>query len=776
MSGTGNLRKAKLYSSRQIRTQVNDSSFSSEGGKLLIPQFLQSRQFEIESLERAQLQSKYSGAARCFQTLPRTLRRRVASHNVKRIPKRLRNRAIREMSEGTVSAMKKQWKSPRIRNLRGKQRYRLLMTKKLLLIQTRMKYMRSFPKNYRLTSNTQKRLLRHIWKGLNRELRLQRQEKAKDPHNRLNNRVGAYDNYGRGGELAERPTGNIKYWKRQRDYVWLTSHMWHVKRFHMLKIHGWQIPLLPTQKCFKSMNRAKKQDCVIFDTSYLNHMVVRTRTSSSTSSIFNDFVVPLAKITQEEAVRSSGVYEGLVYYRRGNSPYMLTTLVLIYWNGDTAIVRTYPSAYEELFAHVVAEYANCVEIDDCRYAIGSLELRGPKALELLTKNLSVSEESELLQLWNSMAKFPDTYPTGSCLSIKMSDPRIKKRKTSGVNSIASLSFIDLLKMLISHRPTTTLTDHAERYASYEEMKSIKEVQKQNAATPANVPILLIKLQSSSWTLLMPWYWILPTWHVLVKSPKAKPGGQKQIRQFNFEAGIKSYPIDFPFTPDGWHWQQTQKTIKALVYSKLPKSKRINFDQYEGPLDPHGSDWEFLRRLHYELKELKQQNKLPLDTGSDFAKFNYERDITTNEETVQQVISRNITLVHDLVVVIKSGMAMKKSFPARSICLQDPKSTTTNEEDESTKIPILPVKSIGLKLGTGLLKDNARIYRWCADPSDHNKMIVELIGFISSGGMNLDLGKLLGIGCVVGDADLTGGKVLVRNIGQTIFHEATVKEL
>lgn len=771
MGGTGNLRKAKLYSSRQIRTQVSDSAFS-EGAKLLIPQFLQSRQFEIESLERAQLQSKYSGAARCFQTLPRTLRRRVASHNVKRIPRRLRNRAIREMSEGTVSAMKEQWKSPRIRNLRGRQRYRLLMTKKLLLIQTRMKYMRSIPITYRL-NNTKKKLLRHIWKQLNKELKSQRQLKGEQ---RLNNRVGAYDNYGK-REFAERPRGNIKYWKRQNDYVWLTTHMWHVKRFHMIKVHGWQIPLLPTQKCFKSMNRSKKNDSVLFDTSYMNHMVVRTAESGS---IFNDFIAPLTRITENDvATTEGGVYEGLIYYKRGNSPYLLTTIVLIYWHENEAIVRTYPSAYEELFSFVSSEYPS-FDLDDCRYAIGSLELRGPKSLELLMKALDVDAESELYSLWNSITKFPDTYPGGTCLSLKMRDPRTKPKGPR--DNAFQLLFVELLKLLTTHRASTTLGDHSSRSESYEEMKSIKEVQKEASSLqnhsslirPGKIPILLVKLQSGSWTLVMPWFWILPTWHVLVKSPKVKPGGQKQIRQFNFEAGRKSYPVDYPFTPDGWHWQETQNLLKSLVYSKLPTSKRVDYGQYEGPLNPHGSDWEFLRRLNYELDKLKSENRLPLSSNSDFARFNYERDFNSSE-TGRQFISRNIELIHDLAVVIKSGMTVKKTFPVCSICLPGLEPSVYPNEQEN-KIPILPVKSILLILATGLLKDNARIYRWNPSASDQHLMLVDLIGFISSGGMNLDIGRLLGIGHVIEDADLAGGKVLVRNIGQTVFHEATIEEI
>ena len=41
--------------------------------------------------------SKDASAERAFQSLPRNLRRRAASHNIKRLPVRLRERAMREV-------------------------------------------------------------------------------------------------------------------------------------------------------------------------------------------------------------------------------------------------------------------------------------------------------------------------------------------------------------------------------------------------------------------------------------------------------------------------------------------------------------------------------------------------------------------------------------------------------------------------------------------------------------------------------------------------------
>ncbi|KAF9435346.1 hypothetical protein BGZ76_006454 [Entomortierella beljakovae] len=51
--------------------------------------------------------SKNSAVQRAFQSLPRNLRRRAASHNIKRLPVRLRNRAMREVEADPVKKGKK---------------------------------------------------------------------------------------------------------------------------------------------------------------------------------------------------------------------------------------------------------------------------------------------------------------------------------------------------------------------------------------------------------------------------------------------------------------------------------------------------------------------------------------------------------------------------------------------------------------------------------------------------------------------------------------------
>jgi ribonuclease P/MRP protein subunit POP1 len=79
---------------------------------------LQSRSFEITAMQEAMRNAKYvdillghaifdslnraGSTHRAWQELPRHLRRRAASHNVQRVPLRLRNRSRAEVRSGSL--------------------------------------------------------------------------------------------------------------------------------------------------------------------------------------------------------------------------------------------------------------------------------------------------------------------------------------------------------------------------------------------------------------------------------------------------------------------------------------------------------------------------------------------------------------------------------------------------------------------------------------------------------------------------------------------------
>ena len=94
-------KRAKASNARTILIQTSDKALSKHGD-LDVSAFVKAREYEIKALEASMGNSKQALSTRAFQQVPRSLRRRTASHNVKKVPKRLRVRAAKEVSLNTV--------------------------------------------------------------------------------------------------------------------------------------------------------------------------------------------------------------------------------------------------------------------------------------------------------------------------------------------------------------------------------------------------------------------------------------------------------------------------------------------------------------------------------------------------------------------------------------------------------------------------------------------------------------------------------------------------
>lgn len=94
-------KRARTYDARTLAVQSADAALSATG-ELDVAAYAAARAFEIQALEEGMQRSKNALTTRAFQKVPRSLRRRTASHNVKRVPRRLRARAKREVLHQAV--------------------------------------------------------------------------------------------------------------------------------------------------------------------------------------------------------------------------------------------------------------------------------------------------------------------------------------------------------------------------------------------------------------------------------------------------------------------------------------------------------------------------------------------------------------------------------------------------------------------------------------------------------------------------------------------------
>ncbi|BGP52028.1 Ribonucleases P/MRP protein subunit pop1 [Rhodotorula kratochvilovae] len=99
------LKRQRMRDQRSITVQGHEGRKGGSAGSgnaglpavLEVEKFAQARVFEISAMQRAMKAAKEAGTQRAFQSLPRHLRRRAASHNIRRLPTRLRERARAEV-------------------------------------------------------------------------------------------------------------------------------------------------------------------------------------------------------------------------------------------------------------------------------------------------------------------------------------------------------------------------------------------------------------------------------------------------------------------------------------------------------------------------------------------------------------------------------------------------------------------------------------------------------------------------------------------------------
>lgn len=61
----------------------------------------------------------------------------------------------------------------------------------------------------------------------------------------------------------------LEYRRRQRKNVWLETHIWHAKRFHMIERWGYKLARSSCDKTFRSCYRASSRHCLLQDISYV---------------------------------------------------------------------------------------------------------------------------------------------------------------------------------------------------------------------------------------------------------------------------------------------------------------------------------------------------------------------------------------------------------------------------------------------------------------------------------------------------------------------------
>ncbi|KAM8870563.1 ribonucleases P/MRP protein subunit POP1 [Spinachia spinachia] len=121
---------------------------------------------------------------------------------------------------------------------------------------------------------------------------------------------------------ARRQHGNLllEFNRRQRKNIWLETHIWHAKRFHMVKRWGYCLGLRPTYKCYRPSYRAMSSHCLLQDLSYYCCIELLGEEAELLASL-SQLTSKEAGPTFAAALCLSGQRQGsVVVYRAGQYP------------------------------------------------------------------------------------------------------------------------------------------------------------------------------------------------------------------------------------------------------------------------------------------------------------------------------------------------------------------------------------------------------------------------------------------------------------------------
>lgn len=645
-------KRAMVYSARHIPAQPADAAL--KDGELDLQAFVAAHEFEIRSLEQSMATSKSVSASRAFQQVPRGLRRRTASHNPKRVPRRLRTRARKEMEEDNTPTVESRKRKPRT----TRARIRAETAKRLGILAVRKR----------------KRLLQKAKIA---------QKEGKEPPSAVGNLLKRQLKPKiRRNQLNDPPKPAAKFRKRQINKTWLPTHKWHAKRARMTEpknpLWRFAIPLTPTEKIYRPTHRAQgERGTMVWDTSYM-----------STIGLYGS-LQKLEKILKQIGVEQEWCWNdkgkkwrmGLKAWsgnisrqRDGHTRLMCPATVL--WNPEPLnsdveaastdqqsrqlYIRISPAAFLEVFTELVRlakMKGSGVYVEDLRYEIGSIELTGPASTETLlstttpysTKEKPKNRHASLFGSLKGLTN-PASLPANSVLGFQIQDPRLRHppRKMEFVNDAeAENKLLELLARWPAEEELEPyhLFDRNNRFQATC-LPTQQAINKRRSAilpgsflkaaqTDPPIPIILIASCSPSgmqaqgtWTLLMPWKCILPLWYSIVHCPlvsgmNPRFGGLNETMQVAFERGLPWFPTDFLDTDAGAEWELDQRQQRRRAYDRRPKSKRIESATVDlgagrkGEVgDPLACDFEFLFGLPAPRKPTAEEPELVQADKSD----------------------------------------------------------------------------------------------------------------------------------------------------------------
>ncbi|TBU44510.1 POP1-domain-containing protein [Dichomitus squalens] len=583
-------------------------------GAIDVEKFAESRAFEINAMHEAMHNARSNSTARAWQQLPRHLRRRAASHDVRRVPLRLRDKARAEMDPARRKALGRN--NPKQGKLKKVRRTVALLR-------------RQKDKTWLET---------HIWH-------------AKRMH--MDNMWGY--------RLAITPTE--KSFRPSHRASVHGSILHDASYFATIELKGPEDIIRealanccdcqgPGAGAKRFLTGARATETYIYEFNKYPYGLIGPAT------IMWHADAPGPNGPQAPAIIRGTNAKGKGDGKEKEVPWVdPERRIRIVW------IRVHPSITEEVhealrvstaFALDAAKQTGRtaeVEIADLREHFNVFEIMGPKASQVIKGALKPVDDKrdEFKRFWTSLNRIQSAgaVPRGMVIGFTVHDPRLSfppKNVQLNIESGPSLSpastvfpsaclaqsqIWDEDVRMVLRKPRYKKKDLDQRRSN----NLVPGTPLKSERNDDRVPVLLIqrsvenaalsqiqnfpRLSSTTslhgWTLIVPQGWGMPFLSSLIYTG-TRVGGQRERQTQAFEAGCTYFPRDFPTTEAYDVYAEDKEDEEREAWERKPPAKRPNYEKL-GTRSPWRPDWGVVLGIEEPAKSHPEAEEL-LDTQRD----------------------------------------------------------------------------------------------------------------------------------------------------------------
>lgn len=365
---------------------------------------------------------------------------------------------------------------------------------------------------------------------------------------------------------------------RNEKSLWLETHLWHSKRFHIKDLWGWKIPMSPTTKQERSIIRQSKETCTINDQSYLSVISVKGNTNELNLMINN-----LCKEGTYIEQQLYCMFDIDIYYENE----FIGPISVLRITDNHIWIFVHPIITDPIY-DIISSFTN-MDVELIFGELNVFELFGPRASKAI-RNVFVPNTSDQDRL-NCIYSIggPSEVRPGFSFAYNAFDPREKPTRDIHVDTVLYPDYSPVESLLFVNRNLN--------------IKSDSEVNKERAALlfpsanppKGDIPILLIQRFSSgqkgfgfSWVLVLPFGIGSVAFRSFIENG-VRPIGLEFLLKIRSEALKFNFPFDRPDSK--YALQYIKDEINVLIEEnnkKPPKMKIINYEsefpKLENPLD------------------------------------------------------------------------------------------------------------------------------------------------------------------------------------------------